>query len=157
VFQPLILGFVAVSTGYIFGTLLTANGSLKQLNIVSLAGLLINFGMNFLLIPKLMAVGSAYASLMTQFFTAALQVIVVIRIFKFHVNYKYVLTLLAYAGGVVLFNFISLRMVIDLPWLTPGHAWMPGFVLAILFSFLLAVALRLLSFRSLMNILRSER
>ena len=157
VFQPLILGFIAVSTGYIFGTLLTANGSLKQLNLVSLAGLLINLGMNFLLIPKLMAVGSAYASLITQFFTAIMQVIIVIRIFKFRINYRYVLTLLAYAGGVVLFNFISLRMVLDLPWLTPEHAWMPGFVLAVLFSFLLAVALRLLSFRSLMNILRSER
>jgi len=38
-----------------------------------------------------------------------------------------------------------------------GYAWLPGFLLAVLFSFLLAVALRLLSFRSLMNILKSDR
>jgi O-antigen/teichoic acid export membrane protein len=157
VFQPLMLGFVAVSTSYIFGTLLTANGSLKQLNLVSLSGLVINFGMNLYLIPKLMAVGSAYASLVTQFITAILQVILVVRIFRFRINYGYILKLLAYAGGVALFNFISLKMILDFPGIPATHAWLPGFLLAVLFSFLLAVALRLLSFRSLMNILRSDR
>jgi hypothetical protein len=36
-------GFVGISTTYIFGTLLTANGSLKQLNIMALAGMIIKY------------------------------------------------------------------------------------------------------------------
>ena len=37
-FGWLLLSFVAVSGNYIFGTLLTANGSLKQLNTMALIG-----------------------------------------------------------------------------------------------------------------------
>ena len=157
VFRPLMLGFVAVSTSYIFGTLLTANGSLKELNIISAAGLVINLGINFLLIPRLMAVGSAYASLLTQFITAILQVIIVMKVFRFGINTRYLFTLLAFLSGVALFHSISLKMTIDLPWIPSGLTWTPGFALAVIFSVLLAVALRLLSFRSLMNILRSNQ
>lgn len=157
VFQPLMLGFIAVSTSYIFGTLLTANGSMKEMNLISLAGLAINIGINFLLIPRMMAVGSAYASLLTQFITAALQVVVVVRIFRFNLNYRYLFTLFAFVAGVALFNYISLKMTLDIPGISARNAWMPGFTLAVLFSVLLAIALRLLSFRSLMNILRSDR
>ena len=48
-------------------------------------------------------------------------------------------------------------MTLDLPGLSARLSWLPGFTLAVLFSFLLAVALRLLSLKSLMNILRSDR
>lgn len=157
VFRPLMLGFIAVSTSYIFGTLLTANGSLKELNLIALTGLIINLGMNFLLIPRLQAVGSAYASLATQFISALLQVLVVMKIFRFRVSLRYLFMLLAFATGVVLFNIISLKLTLDMPGLPAGLSWLPGFTLAVIFSFLLAVALRFLSFRSLMNILRSNR
>jgi len=157
VFQVLMLGFIAVSATYIFGTLLTANGSMLELNIVSMAGLLINLGINFWLIPRMMAVGSAYASLITQFVTALLQVLIVMKVFRFRPDYLYIGKLLAYTGGVVLFNYISLRIKLDMPGLSADYSWLPGFTMAILFTFLLAVALRLLSFRSLMNIVRPER
>ena len=52
VFRILMGSFVAISTTYIFGTLLTANGSLKVLNIVAASGVLINVVMNLLLIPR---------------------------------------------------------------------------------------------------------
>jgi O-antigen/teichoic acid export membrane protein len=117
VFKLLMGGFVAVSTTYIFGTLLTANGNLKQLNIISLIGLIINFSMNLILIPRLLAVGSAYASLVTQFFIAIIQVIIVQRIFKFKINYRYFFTLLFFVIGVILLNFIS--KAVDLP--STGH------------------------------------
>ncbi|HPS74266.1 MAG TPA: oligosaccharide flippase family protein, partial [Bacteroidales bacterium] len=157
VFQVLMLGFIAVSATYIFGTLLTANGSMLELNIVSLVGLFINLGINFWLIPKMMAVGSAYASLVTQFVTALLQVLIVMKVFRFRPDYLYMGKLLAYTGGVVLFNYISLHIKLDMPGLSANYSWLPGFTMAILFSFLLAVALRLLSFRSLMNIVRPGR
>ena len=50
VFGVLMCCFVAISTTYIFGTLLTANSNLKQLNIMALTGILINLTLNLILI-----------------------------------------------------------------------------------------------------------
>ena len=150
-------GFVAVSTSYIFGTLLTANGNLKALNIISLSGLAINLGMNFWLIPRYMAVGSAYASLATQFFTAIAQLVIVQRIFRFRMNYRYLLTLVLFTCGVVLFNYISQRMSFPVSGLPLKVRWMPNFIISILLSLILAVALRLLSLKSLIGILKTNR
>lgn len=157
VFQLLILGFIAVSTTYIFGTLLTANGNLKQLNIIALFGLLINFALNYLLIPRMLASGSAISSLVTQFTMAILQVIIVQRIFKFKVNYIYLLTLVIFVIGVICFNMLSKVYIIHWPFLTVQKAWLGNFILMLLASVFLAVFLRLWSFRSLMNILREGR
>jgi O-antigen/teichoic acid export membrane protein len=51
VFQLLMGSFVAVSVTYIFGTLLTANGNLKLLNIIAASGVVINVSVNLILIP----------------------------------------------------------------------------------------------------------
>jgi O-antigen/teichoic acid export membrane protein len=55
---------------YIYSTLLTANGSLKQLNLIALIGVALNLGINFYLIPKQMAIGAAITSCITQSFVA---------------------------------------------------------------------------------------
>jgi O-antigen/teichoic acid export membrane protein len=158
VFRILMGGFVAVSATYIFGTLLTANGNLKELSIVAFCSLLINFGINLILIPRLLALGSAYSSLITQFFTAIVQIILVQWIYKFRINYRYILTLLFFITGVVLFNIISRQMHFDTSGLiSKPHAWLVNFVAVILLSLGLAAALRLLSFRSMQKILREER
>jgi O-antigen/teichoic acid export membrane protein len=158
VFKLLMGGFIAVSTTYIFGTLLTANGNLKQLNIISVIGLLINFSMNFILIPRLLAVGSAYASLVTQFFIAIMQVIIVQKIFKFRINYRYLLTLLFFIIGVVLLNFIS--KAVDFRQLGIGpssNSWLLNFFLMIVLSFGFAAALKLLNLKSMLQILREDQ
>jgi O-antigen/teichoic acid export membrane protein len=158
VFKLLMGGFAAVSTTYIFGTLLTANGNLKQLNIISFIGLLINFSMNMILIPRLMAVGSAYASLVTQFFIAIMQVIIVQKIFKFKINYRYLLTLVFFVAGVIILNFIS--RAVDLRQLGIGpsnNSWLLNFFLMIVLSFGFAAGLKLLNLKSMLRILREDR
>ncbi|MEI6172581.1 MAG: oligosaccharide flippase family protein [Bacteroidota bacterium] len=157
VFQILILGFIAVSTTYIFGTLLTANGNLKQLNIIALFGLLINFALNFLLIPRMLASGSAVSSLVTQVTMAVLQVIMVQRIFRFKVNYQYLLTLILFLIGVICFNILSKIYIIHWTFLPAEKAWIGNFSLMLGASVLLAAFLRLWSFKSLINILREGR
>jgi len=157
VFQLLILGFIAVSTTYIFGTLLTANGNLRQLNIIALIGLAINFGLNYLLIPRLLASGSAISSLITQFTMAVLQVIMVQRIFKFRINYRYLSTLVLFIIGVVCFNMLSSTYVIYWPFLPTGKAWLGNFGLMLLSSVLLAVFLRLWNFKTFRKIILEER
>jgi len=113
VFVFLIIGFIPISITYIFGTLLTANGNLKALNIMALSGMVLNIALNFWLIPRFMAVGSAYASLVTQFATAFIQVAIAQQIFRFAVNWKYLFTLLFFAAGVFLLNFTAVRMIWD--------------------------------------------
>jgi len=82
VFSILMLSFMAIALTYIYGTLLTANGSLKQLNLISLVGLILNLGLNFWLIPRQGAYGAAIATLVTQFFVVLTQIILSKQIFK---------------------------------------------------------------------------
>ena len=83
VFMLIINCFLAISSVYIFGTLLTANGNLKQLNMVALSGMVLNIALNLILIPKFQAKGAAIASLFTQFLTAGAQILLAHSIFKF--------------------------------------------------------------------------
>ena len=99
VFALLMLCFIGTSTNYIFGTLLTANGSLKALNLISLSGMIINIGLNLLLIPKYQALGSAFASLVTQGLVALAQVMVVFRTFHLKPNLSFIGRLLILVAG----------------------------------------------------------
>ena len=66
IFGLLMISFMAISITYIFGSLITANGSLRMLNIISLGGLLLNAALNAALIPGYMAIGSAAATVIAQ-------------------------------------------------------------------------------------------
>ncbi len=61
-----ILVLVPFSGTYIISTLLTANGSLKRMNGLFALGIVLNVGLNLLLIPAYKAVGTALAALATQ-------------------------------------------------------------------------------------------
>ncbi len=93
-FGYLILSFIPVSITYVFGTLLTANGSLKYLNQMALGGVLLNVILNFILIQTHQAIGAAIATLVTQVITAAVQMMVAYRIFKFNFGFSYYARLL---------------------------------------------------------------
>ena len=82
VFRVLIFGIIPSGMTYIFGTLLTAGGHLKQLNIFAASSLALNITTNLLLIPSLGAVGSSWASLSTQTFMAVAQLALALRLFR---------------------------------------------------------------------------
>jgi len=115
-FKVLMLCFVAVASNYIFGTLLTANGNLKILNIVAFSGMIINIVLNLFLIPKYMALGAALASLITQIFTSSIQFILVVINFKFKTNWNLIIRFVIFLALLILtiysipmfgFNLIS--------------------------------------------------
>ena len=66
VYRILMAGYVPVSVVYIFGTLLTSLGKLRQLNLVALGGMVMNIVLNTVLIPLYGPVGAASASIITQ-------------------------------------------------------------------------------------------
>jgi O-antigen/teichoic acid export membrane protein len=157
VFRLLIPGFIAVATVNIFGTLLTANGNFRYLNIIALLGLVINFVLNFWLIPLQMATGSAIASLVTQFTMAVLQIIAVQKVFRFKINYRYLLTFFTFLISIVVFNYLSKIFQIRFPFLPDAYNWLGNFMMVIIISILFAALLKLWSIRGFLQILRQDR
>ena len=82
VFRVVVFGLVPICITYIFGTLLTADGRLRQLNLFAAASLVLNVAVNLLLIPRWGAVGSAWASLTAQTFMAAAQLVLAVHLFR---------------------------------------------------------------------------
>ncbi len=80
VFSILIPCIIPISLTYIFGTLLTANGNMRLLNLTAVAGIAVNLLVNVILIPRLHACGAAVASLATQSVMALIQTIIAIRV-----------------------------------------------------------------------------
>jgi len=147
IFSILIFGFIAVSTIYVFGTLLTANGSLKQLNIIAASAIALNLIINIILIPRLYAVGSAYASLSAQSISAILQVIFVQRIFKFKFDPKFLMSLVLFAVGMMIGGHFS-RML--------PFQWYINMAVLLIFAALLSALLKLLSIKGFINIIRDK-
>ncbi len=62
----LMSAFPAFCIMYVYSTLLTANGNLKLLNMIALAGVVINIGSNLYFIPREHALGAAIVAFITQ-------------------------------------------------------------------------------------------
>ncbi len=139
----LMIGFIGIATTYIFGTLLTANGSLRQLNIMAFSGMVLNVVLNMILIPRFQAFGSAYASLSTQIFTGAAQLILALYILKLKPELTYILQILLFTGVVIALAIITKYM----------ENWVFGYLTMIAGSVLFAFLIRLLSIKSMLKII----
>lgn len=143
----LMVGYAGISTSYIFGTLLTANGNLKEMNRLAGTSVLVNVVLNFVLIPKYFALGSAIASMITQLVTALVHVLMVYRKLAFSFNGRLIVRLLIFFAvliplGLLIKNF--------------PFPWYIGALLFVLTGLLFSVILRLFSPGSLYQIIRSE-
>lgn len=139
----LMIGFVGIATTYIFGTLLTANGSLKQLNIMAFSGMVLNVALNLILIPRLQAYGSAYASLTTQLFTGAAQLILALVIFRLKPGITFILQLLSFTGVTIVLAVLTKNM----------DNWIYGYLTMIAGSVLFAFIIRLFNIRDMLKII----
>ena len=139
-------GFIGIATTYIFGTLLTANGNLKQLNGMAFGGMLINIVLNLVLIQQMQALGAAYAALTTQILTAAAQVGIATYLFKLKINYLLIFKL----TGFVLFSILAGKLTLFV-----DH-WIFGFWLLIAAGFAYAFITRLISLKTLYLILKND-
>ena len=145
VFSLLMCGFIPISTTYVFGTLLTANGNLKQLNIVAAFGMILNIVMNLVLVPRLFAVGSAITSLTTQSITAILQVLLAQYFFRFKINFNFLIRMIIFAVGSLLMAWFSINL---------GLNWINSFISLMLLILAFSFLTRILSFKTLFEILK---
>lgn len=152
VFSLLMSCFIAVSTTYVFGSLLTANGNMRELNIMAFCGMVINVGLNFFFIKyyHMEAKGTAISSLTTQMITALVQVMIVQRKFRFKVNWRLITTLAVFAAGVVAISNLCHEYLLG----EGKNGWIPGFVLMAGGSFFWALATRLISIKGMFRILK---
>lgn len=102
VFRILSCCFIPISMTYIFGTLLTANGSMKYLNMVAALGMILNIGINLFLVPRFYALGAAYSSLIAQTITALLQALIAMKIFKIKFNISYALRIVLFIASLII-------------------------------------------------------
>jgi len=131
----------------IYGTLLTADGKLKELNYIALSGVVMNFILNFLLIPKYQAYGSAIATLITQGITALAHLILAKRFFNLTINWSVILKLIVLSCFIYGFGYFSSGM--DYIWI--AKAITTGFL-----ALMLAIAIGLISLPSIMNLIKSK-
>jgi O-antigen/teichoic acid export membrane protein len=146
IFGLLMLSFIAVSTTYIFGTLLTANGNMKQLNYMAASGMVLNIGVNLYMISHLGAFGAAISSLITQALTALIQVIIAQRVFRFRVNYRLIYTLIIFAAGVVGINYVTHQLM-------PFH-WMICFSIMVVSCGLWAFVTGIINIKGIFRLLK---
>lgn len=99
IFSLLMISFIPISSVYIFGTLLTAHGSMKILNIIAVGGILVNVILNLALIPGYGAFGTTVATIFTQTVVALLHIYVANVTFKIKWEWSLLLRL---AGFVIL-------------------------------------------------------
>ena len=109
-FSVLVWCFVGVCTTYIFGTLLSAGVELRMLNWMAAGGMVLNIGLNIVLIPKWHALGAAWASLITQGLTALVQLGMATKRYRLGSGLKEGLRIVGFAA-LVLGAVLALQQV----------------------------------------------
>lgn len=116
VFSCLMLSFPGWCLMYVYSTLLTANGSMKTLNVIALSGVVFNLALNYWLVPQYKAFGAAITSLLTQTGLALVFMFAAIRTIKLPTNIRWVMAHIGYAVFV-----LGLGYLIAMVW--QGAAW----------------------------------
>lgn len=137
----LMLTFIPMSGGYVYGTLLTANGNLKRMNIIFTIGIVLNIAFNLYLIPIYGASGAAFSTFATQ------TLVFVAQLFLAHylLNLKFDWRLWGKFGlfvlCLILILFVFQTFFLD-------TFWFVKLLLFALLALVLAFALKLLDVKS---------
>ena len=145
VFRILVWGIVPIGMTYVYGTLLTAAGRLRQLNTLAATTLVINIVVNLIAIPRHGAVGSAWAAVIAQTFMAAAQIVVAIRLLHLHPAGGYLLRLLLFGVAVI----ATLLLL-------PPMSWWALLLSAGAAALAVAFALRLIDIKNIFRIIQNS-
>ncbi len=138
---------IFVSSGYLFGTLLTARGDILALSRLAAGGFFLNILLNVLLIPHYASLGAAAASLVTQTGIGIAQVVMVrkrfrVALHKMIPNRIFFFVFLIFLTGMLLY--------------VSGLSLLAGFMIQLVFAFVLAGILRLIPLRQMISLMGSE-
>lgn len=147
ILQILMGSFVSISITYIFGTLLTANGNLKQLNIVAAIGVVINLTLNFIFIPIFEAKGAAFTSLCVQFATCVIQLIIAKKAFNLKFGISFWISIL---------SFISLLVISTSLLKSLNIYWIYSFLISLASGLIIAFITKMLDIKDLKELITSS-
>jgi len=88
-FKYLIFSFNTAILIYATGGLLTANNNMIAISKMSIVALIINIVLNYYFIPKSCAAGASLATLITQISMAVMQIVLVVKLWKFKFPIQY--------------------------------------------------------------------
>jgi O-antigen/teichoic acid export membrane protein len=118
-FRLLMISFWTIAMSYIYGSLIIASGELRALNFIFVAGIILNWTLNLILIPTYMAVGAAIATLITQIFVFLGQYIIVQK--RFNIKFNMIIALKAigllgmyFATAYILYEYVKLYCLLEL-------------------------------------------
>ena len=148
-FGWLIISFIAVSFNYVFGTLLTAYGRLKPMNIIALFGVTVNVVLNIILIPNYGSIGAAFASMITQFFTLFAQL---------YLCYKFFLKNLKVSSYLPLIYFLLIFLLIIIYQESiEVFNWKIKLITCSLIGAILGFSFKIISIKDLINLLKTSK
>lgn len=132
VLRILILCLIPVSISYVFGTLLTASGELKILNLISASLVLVNLLLQLIFIPLFQTKGAASVSLLTHIIAATAQIFYVYKKFQLNFEKKYLIL-------IAIFFIISIAITIICKQLCPNL--LVNLIVSGIITFLLSIIL----------------
>ena len=144
----LMLSFIAMSGNYIFGTLLTANNSLKKMNWIFFICLLLNVGFNLWLIPVFKAEGAALATCATQFFALFAQILLAIKILNLKFGLSIWIRPVIMGGVLILIGNIIVNY--------SSFSWHVNFLIFILNSIICSFAIGLIRPLAILELIRNN-
>lgn len=147
-FGILLLCFISVSTTYIFGTLLTANGNLKLLNWLAFGGVILNVILNLYLIPVYGAYGAAIASLITQTITVLGQIVLSFKLLKIKVSPAVLVSSLSFTA-LMLLAYFGFETYLDI-------AWYSQFILFSTTGVFVSLITKMIDLKNVIQILKKE-
>lgn len=116
VFGLLILSFSGVGMMYVFGTLITATGRLRRMNVLFGCFVVINVVANFLLIPLFAARGAALATLGTQLLVAFGLFVIARQYLQWQLHFRHTGVPLLFMAGCTVIAYSSTVMLTSIPW-----------------------------------------
>jgi O-antigen/teichoic acid export membrane protein len=144
----IILTLIPFSGIFIYSTLLTANGSLKKMNYVFLAGIVLNVTLNLLLIPGWKGIGAGISAFATQTLVLGCMMFLSKKELRLKTEVRQVFKILAFILLVVLANWQLYQL--------SGYPWLLKFGAGIATGLLLAFLLRLIRVKMLLGLLKKE-
>ncbi|MBN2486291.1 MAG: polysaccharide biosynthesis C-terminal domain-containing protein [Bacteroidales bacterium] len=146
-FLIFIISFAGICTSYTYGALLTANGNLRQLNIMAFTAVLLSIVLNLILVPKYKVLGAAATNAITQAYTIAFHILAVKRQFGLKTDKLLVIKLTA---------FVLFSLLVAYTLSKSGIIWYLGVLFATLVSLLFSVALKLISFENALGLFKGK-
>jgi O-antigen/teichoic acid export membrane protein len=147
-FAVLTISYLGMCISYTFGALLTANGNLKQLNIMAGIAVLMSICLNLILIPRYKVFGAAITNASVQVFTILVQIILAVRIFNLTNNFRLYFRLILF-----LLLLFALTYFVN----QSSLSWIAGFVIIIPVGLAISIGTGLISIRGIISILQKDR